>query len=241
MEKRSTGRPCYSHLVCYVKNPPTPPPSPPMSPSQGHHKEIRKDEYSLRADDIINPEHNQGRVLLAKRKMKEKRRQASCRKQTAADSDPEEEELPVQEDGPALNIMDQASAHMFTHRTSQFSIPDIFFRGEMLWARGIGIDCAYVAVMFLREIAKCHTIIDPFVGQGTVLAMANALGLKGIGIEISRKRCRKAFACRISDQDMALISPALRSIEADVLEERRKLKEKKLLEKAQSQETESKG
>jgi hypothetical protein len=156
--------------------------------------------------------------------MKAKRRAASTKNKTVSEkgsiSENEEEDVTM-----PMNVLDQASAHMYTHRTSQFSIPDIFYRGEMIWARGIGLDCCYVAVMFLREIAKCHTVIDPFVGQGTVLAMANALGLKAIGIEISRKRCRKAFACRLSEKDLALISPALRCIATDVFEERRRLRE----------------
>ncbi len=211
LEKRSTGRPGYSHLICFVKNPSGFVGISSLAPA-------------------ANPDHNQ-RKRLTKREMKAKRRTKMQGNEVHAiesigNEEFEQEAHTVHRANP-LNVMDQASAHMVSHRPSQFSIPDIFYRGEMLWSRGIGLDCSYVAVMFLKEIGKCHTIVDPFVGQGTVLAMANALGLKGIGIEISRKRCRKAFACRIKEEDLALISPSLRIIEADVLEERRALRQEK--------------
>ena len=46
----------------------------------------------------------------------------------------------------------------------------------MLWPKGIGLDCCFTAVVFLKRIAKTSVIIDPFCGYGTVLAMSNALG-----------------------------------------------------------------
>ena len=37
-------------------------------------------------------------------------------------------------------------------------------------------------------------ILDPFCGEGSVLAAANALGVDAVGIDSSRKRCRHAAA-----------------------------------------------
>jgi tRNA G10 N-methylase Trm11 len=34
--------------------------------------------------------------------------------------------------------------------------------------------------------------VDPFCGLGTVLAVANAMGLDGVGVEIVQKRARRA-------------------------------------------------
>jgi hypothetical protein len=134
--KRSTGRPGYSHLVCYVKN-------------------------SMESLVGVTPS-----------------------------------------DG-------------ISHRTSKFAIPDVFYRGEMMWARGIGIDCCYAGVIFLRDIARAKTIIDPFCGQGTVLAMANALGVGAKGVEISNKRCRKAMRLLITDDVLDSVSPLIRNIQLD--------------------------
>jgi len=38
----------------------------------------------------------------------------------------------------------------------------------------------------------CHTVIDPFCGSGSVLAMANARGLHSFGVDHSRSRARQA-------------------------------------------------
>ena len=68
---------------------------------------------------------------------------------------------------------------MTHHRypNSAFAAPDVFDRGEMLWPRGIGLDAAYMGLTFLREVAQVRHVLDPFCGVGTVLAMANALGM----------------------------------------------------------------
>jgi tRNA G10 N-methylase Trm11 len=35
-------------------------------------------------------------------------------------------------------------------------------------------------------------VLDPFCGQGTVLALANAFGFDAIGVDLSKKRCKIA-------------------------------------------------
>ena len=35
-------------------------------------------------------------------------------------------------------------------------------------------------------------VLDPFCGQGTVLALANSWGLDAVGIDVNRKRCKVA-------------------------------------------------
>lgn len=76
--------------------------------------------------------------------------------------------------------------------TRQWVTPDIFWRGEMVWSRAIGIHSALVGVTFLKYMMQTKVIVDPFCGTGTVLAMANALNIASIGCELSKKRCRKA-------------------------------------------------
>lgn len=48
--------------------------------------------------------------------------------------------------------------------------------------------------------------------------MADAVGLPSIGVELSAKRCRKAHNLRI---DLNLISPYLRKLALDVVDERK--------------------
>lgn len=68
-------------------------------------------------------------------------------------------------------------------------IPDIIIdAGRQPWVRAMGVRAAAHAVRFARDTVKARTIVDPFCGVGTVLAVANALGLPAIGVELARKR-----------------------------------------------------
>ncbi len=66
--------------------------------------------------------------------------------------------------------------------------------GEMPWARAMGVDVCRAAAGFLRAHTACRTIVDPFCGHGTMLAVANAEGFDAIGVELSRKRAERARA-----------------------------------------------
>jgi hypothetical protein len=64
--------------------------------------------------------------------------------------------------------------------------------GKMTWARAMGIEACVVACRFLLEQTSSRTVVDPFCGLGSALAVANALGMGAIGVELSRKRAEKA-------------------------------------------------
>jgi hypothetical protein len=73
------------------------------------------------------------------------------------------------------------------------SSPDVLpSLGDMPWARAMGVDVCRAVTSFLLTHTQCRTIVDPFCGLGTMLAVANAEGLDAIGIELSRKRAAKA-------------------------------------------------
>jgi len=69
--------------------------------------------------------------------------------------------------------------------------------GEVTWTRGMGVQACLVACRFVLEHTKSRTVVDPFCGHGTVLAVANALGLNAVGVELSRKRAQKARSLRV--------------------------------------------
>lgn len=72
-------------------------------------------------------------------------------------------------------------------------IPDVIVdTGRQLWVRAMGVRAAAHAVRFARDQVRATTILDPFCGVGTVLAVANGLGLAAIGVEKARKRCEIA-------------------------------------------------
>jgi hypothetical protein len=68
--------------------------------------------------------------------------------------------------------------------------------GEVTWTRGMGVQACVAACRFVLEHTKSRTVVDPFCGHGTVLAVANALGLDAVGVELSRKRAQKARSLR---------------------------------------------
>jgi len=80
--------------------------------------------------------------------------------------------------------------------------------GEVTWTRGMGVQACLVACRFVREHTKSRTVVDPFCGHGTVLAVANALGLDAVGVELSRKRAQKARSLRvIASGDTLCLAP----------------------------------
>ncbi len=70
--------------------------------------------------------------------------------------------------------------------------------GHMPWSRAMGVKACEVACRFIRDETDCHTIVDPFCGRGTLLAVANTLGFDTIGVDIGAKRCRIARNLRLA-------------------------------------------
>lgn len=72
-------------------------------------------------------------------------------------------------------------------------IPDVILdAGRQPWVRAMGIRAAAHGVRFARDQVGAKLIVDPFCGVGTVLAVANRLGLDALGVERSRQRCEHA-------------------------------------------------
>ncbi|EPX64309.1 hypothetical protein D187_005443 [Cystobacter fuscus DSM 2262] len=78
------------------------------------------------------------------------------------------------------------------------STPDVLPQaGEVTWTRGMGVEACLAACRYVLENTSTRRIVDPFCGHGTVLAVANDLGLDAVGVELSRKRAKKARALRM--------------------------------------------
>jgi hypothetical protein len=63
--------------------------------------------------------------------------------------------------------------------------------GAMSWSRAMGRAACDAAVQFVASTGA-RTVVDPFCGLGSVLASANAHELSAIGVELSRRRARRA-------------------------------------------------
>jgi len=64
--------------------------------------------------------------------------------------------------------------------------------GFMPWSRAMGVEACREACRYLRENTPTETVVDPFCGQGTVLAVAESMGFSALGVERSAKRCKVA-------------------------------------------------
>lgn len=74
-------------------------------------------------------------------------------------------------------------------------IPDV---GEKTWMRGIGLEASLLASNFVLKQTPTKLLINPFCGEGSVLAAANFVGLNAIGIERSPKRAQKARLLQVA-------------------------------------------
>jgi hypothetical protein len=81
----------------------------------------------------------------------------------------------------------------------------VFVAGKAVWKRGMGYHSTLVAVEFIRQYCpqpNKATIVDPFCGHGTVLAVANYLGFNSIGIDCMAKFCKAAVKLTATDQQL---------------------------------------
>ncbi len=82
-------------------------------------------------------------------------------------------------------------------------IPDVIAdAGRSLWVRAMGVRAAAHAVRFARDQVGAKLIFDPFCGVGTIPAVANALGLDALGLELARKRCEQSRAQILNPSDL---------------------------------------
>ncbi len=80
-------------------------------------------------------------------------------------------------------------------RSTADVIPDL---GEKTWVRGMGLEASLIASNFVKNHTQTRTLVNPFCGEGSVLAAANYVGLHSIGIEKSPKRAEKARNLNVS-------------------------------------------
>lgn len=73
--------------------------------------------------------------------------------------------------------------------------------GHMPWSRAMGAAACLDACRFVQRETRCHTVLDPFCGHGTALAVANLVGLHGLGVELSARKCRRARTLRFESLD----------------------------------------
>lgn len=64
--------------------------------------------------------------------------------------------------------------------------------GVMPSQKAMGVAACVLAVRYLLDETPTRVVVDPFCGQGTLLAVANALGLAAVGVDRNARACRAA-------------------------------------------------
>jgi hypothetical protein len=78
--------------------------------------------------------------------------------------------------------------------------PDVIPVSKSLYSNGTPFEAAKRAIEFIKTNSKKDNVVvvDPFVGKGTIVAVANAYGLNAIGIDIDASQCKEAQQLYIS-------------------------------------------
>ena len=72
-------------------------------------------------------------------------------------------------------------------------LPDLLVRGKKIYAQGMGVEVMKEVLTWLRKAQPClELVVDPFCGRGTILALANQLGLEALGVDLDANCARAA-------------------------------------------------
>jgi hypothetical protein len=69
--------------------------------------------------------------------------------------------------------------------------------GFMPGSKAMGVKACVEACRFVLDETITRTIVDPFCGFGTALAVANAMGMDAVGVDLSARMCKRARKFRI--------------------------------------------
>lgn len=76
---------------------------------------------------------------------------------------------------------------------------NVVHRGPVTYPNAFGVDAVRHVLESVRaQLPSRPVIVDPFVGSGTVVAVANALGMDAIGIDLDTEQCKLARTSSIS-------------------------------------------
>jgi len=88
-------------------------------------------------------------------------------------------------------------------------VPDVILNpGPLTWTRGVGLDAARAAFRFLRRHSPdTTTVVDPYCGEGMLLAVANEAGFDAVGVERHTKRAERARVLKTNLLDRSAHRP----------------------------------
>jgi len=75
--------------------------------------------------------------------------------------------------------------------TTGAATPDVIPASKKLYKNGTPPLAAERALEFVEKCSSVKTVVDPFVGRGTIPVIAKKLGLNSIGIDIDPEQCEE--------------------------------------------------
>ena len=69
--------------------------------------------------------------------------------------------------------------------------------GFMPGNKAMGVKACVEACRFVLTETTTRTVVDPFCGWGTALAVANAMGMDAVGVDLSARMCRRARVLKV--------------------------------------------
>lgn len=80
-------------------------------------------------------------------------------------------------------------------------VADVVEQGERMYPNAFGVEAVGLVVDYLKKQGIRH-VVDPFVGSGTVVAVANHRGMDTTGLDIDPLQCKKARNRRVIDDPL---------------------------------------
>jgi len=74
--------------------------------------------------------------------------------------------------------------------------PDVIMSGDKTYTHAFGVNAVSLCVEYVKS-RGIKTVVDPFCGSGTTLAVANKFGLNAIGVDIAKEYCEMARKLKI--------------------------------------------
>ena len=94
-------------------------------------------------------------------------------------------------------------AQAYVETASSLTADILLSRGAMTWKRAMGLLACEFACDYIRRNTRHRCIVDPFCGQGSVLAVANSQGMDSVGVDTSKRRCCLARQLDVRGRELA--------------------------------------
>ena len=89
-------------------------------------------------------------------------------------------------------------------RNPEFMRDEIIYNGNKTWINGFAVNAVDLCVRFIKKNSrvKDYYIIDPFIGEGSLLAVSDLYGVRSIGIDIEKEKVESSRKMKITREEL---------------------------------------